>query len=55
MSLNGAAFYGLPQNRGTVTIERREWRLPETLPYPDSSLVPFRCGESLHWKQRLDD
>jgi dihydroorotase len=55
MSIDGAAFYGLPQNRGTVSLERREWTLPQSLPYPDSSLIPFRAGEALRWKQRLDD
>lgn len=55
MSLSGAAFYGLPKNRGTITIGRQEWVLPESLPYPDSSLVPFRAGEPLRWKLILDD
>ena len=55
MSVNGAAFYGLPQNRDRVRLERQEWVLPQSLPYPDSTLIPFRAGEALRWKQRLDD
>ncbi|MGD8347686.1 MAG: dihydroorotase [Gammaproteobacteria bacterium] len=54
LSRNGAAFYGLPQNHGTVSLERREWTLPASLPYPDSSLVPFKAGEKLRWKQVAD-
>ena len=55
MSFNGANYYGLEQNQGTVTLAQQEWTVPESLPYPDSGLVPFRAGESLRWKQVLDD
>jgi dihydroorotase len=55
MSFNGAAFYGLPRNKESIALQRREWTLPESLPYPDSSLVPFRAGETLHWKLLADD
>jgi len=50
MSRNGALFYGLPQNSGTLSLARNEWLVPDSLPYPDSSLIPFRAGETLHWK-----
>ena len=50
MSCNGAHFYGLPQNSGTLSLARNEWLVPDSLPYPDSSLIPFRAGETLHWK-----
>ena len=50
-SFNGANFYGLPRNAGTVTLEKLSWTLPEAFPYADGeSLVPLRAGESLHWK-----
>ncbi len=55
MSHHGADFYGLQRNRDTITIERRDWTLPARLPYADSELVPFRAGETLHWKLRSDD
>ncbi|MDH3536397.1 MAG: dihydroorotase [Gammaproteobacteria bacterium] len=54
MSKNGASYYGLAQNQGTVTLQQREWTLPDSLPYPDSELVPFKSGETLRWKQVLD-
>ena len=49
-SEHGAAFYGLPQNRGSVTLVRSDWTVPETLPFGSEPLVPLRAGESLPWK-----
>ncbi len=46
----GAQFYGLPQNRGSVTLVREEWAVPETLPFGEGTLVPLRAGETLPWK-----
>ncbi|MDW3687098.1 dihydroorotase [Cupriavidus sp. CV2] len=51
-SFNGPAFYSLPRNRGTLTLVREEWELPAELPYGDTTLVPLRGGETLHWKAR---
>lgn len=49
-SVHGAAFYGLPRNRGTVTLERRAWTLPAQLKFGASTVVPLGAGESLAWK-----
>ena len=49
-SFNGAAFYGLPRNRGTVTLRRKTWTLPDALPFGDAQLKPLRGGESLAWQ-----
>ncbi len=46
----GAQFYGLPLNTGSVTLERREWTVPESLPFGAEQLVPLRAGETLPWK-----
>ncbi|MDP9043482.1 MAG: dihydroorotase [Pseudomonadota bacterium] len=53
-SVNGAAFYGLPRNVGSVTLRRRPWTLPETLAYGEAQLKPLRGGETLGWQQ-MDD
>jgi dihydroorotase len=53
-SVNGAAFYGLPRNRGSVTLRRQAWTLPESLPFGEARLKPLRGGESLAWQQ-VDD
>lgn len=49
-SLNGPAFYGLPVNEGTITLERESWTLPETLPFGEHQLVPLNAGETINWK-----
>jgi dihydroorotase len=51
-SLNGPAFYELPVNEGTITLERAAWTLPSTVPFGDSELVPLNAGEQVHWKLR---
>ena len=49
-SVNGARFYGLPLNEGTVTLERAEVEVPERIESDGVELVPFHAGESLAWK-----
>jgi dihydroorotase len=49
-SQHGADFYGLPRNRGTVTLRRETWTLPESLPFGDTTLKPLRGGEQLTWR-----
>jgi dihydroorotase len=49
-SFNGPDFYGLPRNRGTVTLKREPWTLPESVPFGDTILKPLRGGETLNWK-----
>ncbi|HVU30554.1 MAG TPA: dihydroorotase [Sphingomicrobium sp.] len=49
-SLNGARFYGLPLNEGSVTLERAETRVPERIEAGAIELVPFHSGETLGWK-----
>jgi dihydroorotase len=49
-SFHGADFYGLPRNRGTVTLRREAWTLPETVPFGAAPLKPLRGGETLGWR-----
>lgn len=49
-SFNGAAFYGLPRNSGTVTLQREAWTLPAELPLGDTTIVPLNGGETIAWK-----
>jgi dihydroorotase len=49
-SFNGPDFYGLPRNRGTVTLRREPWQLPESVPFGDALLKPLRGGETLNWR-----
>jgi dihydroorotase len=49
-SFHGPDFYGLPRNRGEVTLKREPWTLPESVPFGDAVLKPLRGGETLNWK-----
>ncbi|USD63454.1 MULTISPECIES: dihydroorotase [Vibrio] len=49
-SHNGPDFYGLPRNTDTVTLEKAEWNVPETMPFGSDIVVPIRGGETVNWK-----
>ena len=49
-SLHGPAFYGLPVNEGTVTLERSGTQVPSEVLVGDVPLVPFHAGEELAWR-----
>ena len=50
-SFNGPDFYRLPRNIRTVTLEKKDWLVPESLAYTGGErLVPLRAGESMRWK-----
>jgi len=49
-SFFGADFYGLPRNRGTVTLRREAWTPPESFAFGEALLKPLRAGEALPWK-----
>ncbi len=49
-SFHGADFYGLPRNRGTVTLTREAWTVPAAVPFGDAELKPLRGGETLAWR-----
>ncbi len=49
-SHHGADFYGLPRNKGSITLVREEWTVPETLRFGGEELVPMRAGETIPWK-----
>ncbi len=49
-SVHGAAFYGLPRHRDTVTLHKTGWTLPSSLPFGEAELKPLRGGETLAWQ-----
>jgi dihydroorotase len=49
-SINGPAFYKLPRNAETVTLERAPWTVPQELPLGDATIVPLNGGETIEWK-----
>ena len=48
-SLNGARFYGLAPNAGTITLVRRPASLPAAVSVDDDEVVVFRGGTDLPW------
>ncbi|AYV23375.1 dihydroorotase [Vibrio mediterranei] len=49
-SHNGPDFYGLPRNTDTITLEKSEWNVPETMPFGNDIVVPIRGGETVNWQ-----
>ena len=49
-SFNGADFYGLPRNTGTITLKKESWTPPESFAFGEAELKPLRSGEALAWR-----
>lgn len=49
-SFNGADFYGLPRNTGTLTLKREAWTVPDHFVFGDAELKPLCAGETLNWR-----
>jgi dihydroorotase len=48
-SENGARFYGLEPNRGTIVLERREQPVMAAVAVEDTEVVVFQGGQTLPW------
>lgn len=48
-SQNGARFYGIPENRRTLTLIKQKNRIPESIAFSDAQLVPMRAGGETEW------
>ena len=48
--INGPKFYNLAVNKTTVTLEKKTWQVPESLPFGKDQVVPLMAGEALGWK-----
>ncbi|MBY0520379.1 MAG: dihydroorotase [Sphingomonas sp.] len=49
-SLHGPAFYGLPVNAETMTLERATIRVPGSFAAGDTDVIPFHAGEEIGWR-----
>jgi dihydroorotase len=49
-SFFGPDFYRLPRNTAQVTLQKREWVIPDELTLGDTVLVPLDAGRALAWK-----
>ena len=49
-SFHGADFYSLPRNTDTITLEKKEWTVPESFPLANEKIIPMHAGEKESWK-----
>jgi len=48
-SLNGPAFYGLPENQDYIQLQRTPHTVPASISVGEHAIVPFLAGETLNW------
>lgn len=46
----GALFYELPQNEGSITLNKKSWRAKTSYGFGTDRVVPFRQEEPIVWK-----
>jgi len=49
-SFYGPDFYQLPRNSEQVTLEKKTWTVPESLPLGDGKIIPLHAGGEESWK-----
>lgn len=49
-AFHGPDFYGLPRNDERMALVREDWAVPDRYPVGGDELIPFRAGETLHWR-----
>ncbi len=49
-ALNGAEFYRLLPNEERVTLHREPSTMPERIGEGETTVIPFRAGETLRWR-----
>jgi dihydroorotase len=46
----GPRFYHLPENKTTITLIKKPWKIPGTLSFGDTTLVPFLAEQTVNWQ-----
>ena len=49
-STNGPEFYNLPYNKTTISLERKSWEIPQSIPFDGAEIVPLAAGNLLNWR-----
>ncbi|MFK8181824.1 MAG: dihydroorotase [Phormidesmis sp.] len=49
-SFYGPDFYQLPRNTEQITLAKKDWRIPDEIPFAGSGLVPLRAGHQMTWQ-----
>jgi len=49
-SFFGADFYALPRNTDSITLEKKNWTVPNDYPLGKGKIVPLHAGENETWQ-----
>jgi len=49
-SENGPRFYKLPLNTKKIVLERKNTKVPDSLAYGNTYIIPYQAGETLSWQ-----
>ncbi len=49
-SHHGPDFYKLQRNQDMITLEQKDWHIPETLNFGNDELVPIRGADTVTWQ-----
>jgi dihydroorotase len=49
-SFHGPDFYGLPRNKGSISLHKTSWVVPAHYPLGNDRVIPMRAGENIHWQ-----
>jgi dihydroorotase len=52
-SFYGADFYKLPRNSNKITLNKRDWTIPQSIDVGTDKIIPLLAGESLGWQLTL--
>ena len=48
-SIFGPRFYGLPVNKGSITLNKTGTLVPDAISADNTTVIPFHAGETLNW------
>ena len=48
-SIFGPRFYGLPVNKGSITLTKTGTLVPDAISADNTTVIPFHAGETLNW------
>jgi len=49
-SFFGADFYGLERNKEKITLQKKNWTVPDSYPFVDGEIIPLHAGETESWQ-----
>jgi dihydroorotase len=49
-SFNGADFYGMKRNTAMITLEKKDWVVPNDYAFGDERIIPLHAGQTESWQ-----